>query len=53
MIRLDKGRDIKKVLIFVLSNWVDGGVIVETEKILGGGAGIGEKIRTTGREVTD
>lgn len=44
-----RGRGIKKVLIFGLSNWVDGSVIAETEKILGGGAGMGG----TGREVID
>lgn len=44
-----RGKGIKKVLIFGLRKWVDGSVIAEMEKILGGGAGIG----STGREVID
>lgn len=46
-----RGRGIKKIMIFGVSNWVGGGVIAEMEKIWGG-AGVGEKI-SSGREVID
>lgn len=46
-----RGRGIRKILIFGLTNWVGGGVIVEVEKILGG-ARFGEKI-SSGREGID
>ena len=48
-----KGRGIKISLIFGLSNCVDAGVTAEMEKILGGVAGIGKKIRSSGRETVD
>lgn len=40
---LMKGRGVKEILIFGFRSWVDGGVVAEIEKILGGGAGMGRK----------